>query len=141
MKKPNVCDWDRCESPPEGRRFCKAHAYIESTPRNSALFKQKDVGLKTWTYFVWAENGLIKIGRADGLSQRFSCLQGSSPLPLKLIAAVYAWPGLETELHALFKAERVRGEWFTNTPRLRMIIEAAGLGMNAIAQALDIQPR
>lgn len=135
MNKPVICEWDRCTASPIGR-FCREHEYIDRTSKQSALFKQKGVGLKTWVYFVEAENGLIKIGRADGLRQRLSCLQGASPIALKLVAAVYAWPGLEAELHARFKADRVRGEWFTPTPRLRMVIEAAGLGMVEIARLL-----
>lgn len=66
-------------------------------------------------YFIGAENGLVKIGHAVDVYNRFSKHQVGSPLPLKLIAAVPAKRSVEQALHVLNADRWSHGEWFRIT--------------------------
>jgi hypothetical protein len=74
-------------------------------------------------YFVQAEKGLIKIGRALAVGVRLAELQTGSPLELTLLVDAVARPGLtEAELHKTFASARVRGEWFHPVPELLALV-------------------
>lgn len=82
-------------------------------------------------YFVQGvDGGPIKIGYTSGRSTRepaklrLGQLQGSSPVLLKVLSV---WPGdteLERELHGIFHADRLHGEWFTPSEDLLAVIDA-----------------
>lgn len=75
-------------------------------------------------YFVQAvDGGPIKIGAAFDVARRVDGLQVGSPQALHVLAVL---PGVgtafEAELHAQFAAERLQGEWFRPSARLRSYI-------------------
>lgn len=75
------------------------------------------------TYFVQArEGGLIKIGKATSLLQRFSGLQTGSPKPLCILGFI---EGVENEakLHKRFAQFRMQGEWFLPAEALLKYID------------------
>jgi hypothetical protein len=70
-------------------------------------------------YFIQAgPTGPIKIGYAKDAKQRCRALQIACHTELRLIIAMRAPQSAEGALHAFFKRERVRGEWFRPSPRL-----------------------
>ena len=65
-------------------------------------------------YFIYADNGLTKIGRTTHLPSRYYSLKSCSPCDLNVLAFlkcdnIY---GMEREFHEMFHDKRVRGEWF-----------------------------
>lgn len=74
-------------------------------------------------YLVLSEvTGLVKIGKSENVSSRLYSLQTGSAERLVLVGVLdCGW--LEKPLHRYFKDERVRGEWFTGTPRIWNFIE------------------
>lgn len=75
-------------------------------------------------YFVHAVDvGLIKIGFTRDLNTRLRDLRVTSPAALTLVAYELGAPDRERELHRAFAGDRVRGEWFRLTDRIRAEIE------------------
>jgi hypothetical protein len=65
-------------------------------------------------YYVHApELGMVKIGFATDVSQRFSKIQSDSPTRLVILAAEDGDLVVEAERHARFASLRRRGEWFS----------------------------
>lgn len=67
-----------------------------------------------YVYIVRADNGLVKIGKTDGLTRRLDKLNSLLPYDLDVL---YVFPvgdrgQVEQALHKHFDALRVRGEWF-----------------------------
>jgi hypothetical protein len=68
-----------------------------------------------YVYFILAKEGnlkRIKIGRCDkedGIMKRFSSLNTSSPIDLKIIGYL---KGYEKDWHKYFKEHKIKGEWF-----------------------------
>lgn len=80
-------------------------------------------------YFIQAgDNGLVKIGSAKDAKKRLAALQIACPIELRLAGLFYARRDTEKYLHWLFRAERVRGEWFTGCPDLLAFIEREAQG-------------
>lgn len=76
-------------------------------------------------YFIKAPGSdLIKIGFATDVTARLKALQAASPGELSLLGSVRGSRSDESRLHRLFADDRIRGEWFTDTPALRAIIAA-----------------
>jgi hypothetical protein len=66
-----------------------------------------------WVYFIEnAETKRIKIGHSAKPEARLSDLGVGNDCPLVLLGAIEGGPALEKALHARFRAQRVRGEWF-----------------------------
>ena len=77
-------------------------------------------------YFVRAEGlGLIKIGYARDALERLRTIGVRCPVEVNLLASMWVKDAkaTEAELHRRFKADRVRGEWFRETPDLLAAIE------------------
>lgn len=72
----------------------------------------------TCVYFIAAPSvGMIKIGKATSISQRFSGLQSSSPVPLELLTFFETEDNssaleAEQKLHLRHDCDRSHGEWF-----------------------------
>ena len=84
------------------------------------------------TVYVIKGAGIYKIGRTTNLKSRFSALQNSSPVGLKMILHLECLDneGLEEALHKLFASKNSHGEWFALTEldldflmRLKKVIE------------------
>lgn len=81
-----------------------------------------------FVYFIRAaEVGLVKIGYAADYRTRLRNIICNSPVEVELIAAIGAVNAADEEAiwHNRFRDDRVRGEWFRETPALRAAIEAA----------------
>jgi hypothetical protein len=75
------------------------------------------------TYFIIApELNRVKIGRSSSnVWARLEALQIGCPCDLHIECAVNA--GVESQCHRAFEDERVRGEWFDVSPRLRRFMD------------------
>ncbi len=76
----------------------------------------------TFIYFVEVE-GHIKIGRSDNWRKRLSNIQSSCPFPARLLLVLKGSDGREKELHRLFAAHHVRGEWYRDHQDVRSFLE------------------
>jgi hypothetical protein len=77
----------------------------------------------TAIYFIEAiGQDRIKIGKADNPESSLKTLQTGSPVELKLLGILVDKPSRELDLHTQFAADRIHGEWFHATERLREFI-------------------
>jgi hypothetical protein len=77
----------------------------------------------TFIYFIEAVGqDRIKIGKADDPKARLRQLQTGSSVELRLLGATADQASREAEIHAAFAFERIHGEWFHATQRLREYI-------------------
>lgn len=97
-----------------------------------------------WVYFIGSDaegdaGELIKIGEAGNPDTRLGGMQTGSPVKLHLLAALPGDCLLEDHIHTVFARDRVRGEWFRNSPALQGLIEvgreAAGWAKNVRLEA------
>ena len=54
---------------------------------------------------------------------RLGQIQRNNPLPLKLVGAMIGDKGDEEVIHQAFKDFRLHGEWFSDCPGIRLMIE------------------
>lgn len=66
-------------------------------------------------YFIKCHDA-VKIGHTESLETRIPDLQVGNPYPLATIALLDGGYQLEAQLHRIFSAYRVRGEWFLRAP-------------------------
>jgi hypothetical protein len=89
-----------------------------------------------YVYFAQAgEEGPIKIGFANNVPRRICSLQVGHPEKLRLLAVVKAEATLEVVFHELFKASRLRGEWFA--PNIQILRTVAILAMARSVHSSD----
>lgn len=85
----------------------------------TAADKLKTVPERFWrgpvVYFIGGEDGPVKIGFTNELPSRLRSLQNSSPVPVRLLAAVHGDRTREAEYHRKFAADRLHGEWFARS--------------------------
>jgi hypothetical protein len=79
-------------------------------------------------YFVGGDDGPIKIGYTATLHRRLRALKNSSPIAVRLLAAVPGDATLERAYHQRFAADRQHGEWFARTPDLIAAIKEISAG-------------
>ena len=74
-------------------------------------------------YFIQAgsSRGYIKIGVADCPERRLADLQTGNAHRLSLVAIVDGGESMERELHAKFKEDHIRGEWFRPMGRHKIL--------------------
>lgn len=78
----------------------------------------------------------IKIGYATDLFNRLRELQIANPHELHILTAIDGTIALEHRLHAIFATERLRGEWFKTSARIRAFIRWINRG-DSIDTALE----
>lgn len=81
---------------------------------------------KPEVYFVEGGEGeqrLIKIGYSNDTRTRLGELQVGSPVELRLLGTIAGSRATEAQLHTIFAADRVRGEWFRPSSDLIAVIE------------------
>lgn len=66
--------------------------------------------------------GPIKLGRATNVESRLASIQIGHPERLELVVAVRERDVTESQMHQAFAAERIRGEWFSPSPRLLSLL-------------------
>lgn len=77
-------------------------------------------------YFVEAgDSGKVKIGTSMHLRKRIHELQGGSHEPLRLLLSIEGGHSVESEVHKLYKAERVGREWFSKSGALAQFIDTS----------------
>lgn len=90
-------------------------------------------------YFITNGRNAVKIGKSGScISHRFVSLQIANPDALRVVAAI-ADPdpsALESRLHAMLDAKRIRGEWFSLTDA-----EAIEIAVTHGGRAIDFLPR
>lgn len=115
-------------------RAARIRAGLEEARETFALIAADEAKAKrkrpvlrvVFTYFIAADNGLIKIGSSESPLARVRQLQTGSPCRLRLITAVPAGLASESELHDRFAAHRSHGEWFH--PHLDLVAFIADAG-------------
>jgi hypothetical protein len=88
-----------------------------------------------WVYFIAAgdinEDGTpVKVGISNEPEKRLATLQGAHYEELRIVEkfpllAEYV-AGDERALHTILKPDRIRGEWFKASPRLRALLYDLG---------------
>lgn len=80
-----------------------------------------------WTYFIQvvSADGPIKIGKAVNIGERMRCLQGGNHMPLRFLGALPFDEVAETDLHKVFRAWHIRGEWFAANDALYRLADLA----------------
>lgn len=74
---------------------------------------------RSWVYFIRrGEDGPIKIGWSKSPTSRLAQLQTGHDMRLHLLATAPGGQWEESNLHRLFCASRLMGEWFAPTPAL-----------------------
>lgn len=87
--------------------------YLKTQPSGPAIF----------VYFLRGRaTRHIKIGMARDVSRRVRDLQAGSPDILDVLGVISERLFGETDLHRRFKADRLHGEWFRETPDLLSFI-------------------
>jgi hypothetical protein len=76
-------------------------------------------------YAAFVVPGFVKIGRAENIAERICTMQTFYPIEVSLLAVLSADPDDEFQLHARFAADRVRGEWFVLSRRIRAALAEA----------------
>lgn len=98
-------------------------------------------------YFVFSPddpNSLVKIGYTGGpLETRMYALQVGLPFRLGVILTLDGGKDIERRLHRRFKTDRVHGEWFKPSKRIRDYIRSImGEGLtNAFKESLADEKR
>ena len=90
-------------------------------PQASERLKGKNE--KLYVYFIRAENGLVKIGKAVNPKNRFGTIKTASPVPVELLAFTEADSGLEKFLNKYFAEHRSHGEWFKVNKEIEDLID------------------
>lgn len=86
-------------------------AMMADASRHNAVMLPRARGMTKVVYFV-GTTCTVKIGYATDLCNRFSKLQTTSPIPLRLLGAMPGTMEDERALHERFVEQRTRGEWF-----------------------------
>ncbi len=90
-----------------------------------ALLDRPSIKRDGIVYFMQGEKGgPIKIGRSQNAKQRLDKLQIGSNIRLRLVRWLPFVPGVEASLHKRFAAERLHGEWFRPSGRLKRFMAA-----------------
>lgn len=95
------------------------YEFLTSCIKDS-IRKELDGRLKEqigYVYFLYADNGLTKIGCTKTLDERIGQLTVSLPyrLVLKMAIKTTQYKELEMHLHEQYASSRARGEWFVLT--------------------------
>lgn len=81
-----------------------------------------------WHTYALAVPGFIKVGKATNVARRVCTIQAANPHRIELLGFVRY--DIELKMHRVLVdagVKRVRGEWFEDTPRARVVLAAFGL--------------
>lgn len=79
-----------------------------------------------WVYLISDGGWAYKIGWARNPEKRLAFLQTGHPEKLRIVAVIDGSREKERELHELFAASRIRGEWFVQDRELTGYFEDHG---------------
>ena len=98
--------------------------FIGGKPRN--VYPGRDLRDGHRVYFVEAgDSGKVKIGTSMCVKNRLSQLQGASPERMSLLLSIEGGQRVESEIHKLYKAERIRREWFSKSGALAQFLDTS----------------
>lgn len=109
-----------------GREFrvLREHALSERTAALMDMTKLRSETIeRQMVYFIGADHGPVKIGKAMNPEGRLRDLQCGYPYELKILALVEGSTGIEQGYHRKFAGYRLNGEWFERSPDLEREIE------------------
>lgn len=84
----------------------------EDLPPPADVVRTKRGAQPSLVYFIQADGGEIKIGRATDVMHRLRTLQTAHAHPLKLLVVSPGGKTVEERYHARFREHRLNGEWF-----------------------------
>jgi hypothetical protein len=92
-------------------------------------------------YFIRAVGlDAIKIGFATDVHSRFRSVAVCCPVPVELLGYISSFEAAEIERrwHVRYRSDRIRGEWFRETPELLAAIAEADAAPKAEDEALRV---
>ena len=96
--------------------------YTEMNRKFKKSHKNK-INKNGFVYFVKNNFGQIKIGWAVDPIERIKTLQTGSAQPLFLIGCIYGTRKDEGNMHRMFKAYHINGEWFSYDENILQFIK------------------
>jgi Meiotically Up-regulated Gene 113 (MUG113) protein len=80
------------------------------------------------------DRGPVKIGFSAEPGLRLRSLQTGYPFKLEILAQCPGGEETEQRVHKLFQKEKLRGEWFKRSPRIRTFIDmiSCGVGLSMV---------
>lgn len=109
-----------------------AQRTIDTAAEHLAYWREH-LSKPTFVYFIQADAGAVKIGRAKDPESRLRQLQTGSPDKLQMLHVVPGDAELEASLHRRFGTVRIRGEWFGAEYLPIILTYADGLAAEAVA--------
>jgi hypothetical protein len=92
-----------------------------------------------FVYFIRAgRTNAVKIGFATKPEERLRDLQCASPHPLHLLGYMPGDRSIEWDWHQRFEADRIRGEWFNLSFRLRSAINGLSVADCGFVQYFNL---
>lgn len=111
-------DCRHCFSPHE------AHfAASLTSPKEQSSSYDNSVSSDGFIYAILDEHDNVKIGWSANPKQRIAALRLANPSRLRLVGMIAAIRPQETEIHALLKPWRIRGEWYRFFGPVRYFVE------------------
>jgi hypothetical protein len=83
-----------------------------------------------YVYVIGAQIGPVKIGVAAMPRLRMREIQIGYPFELKVLAQFAGGEKEEAAIHELFREQRLRGEWFKRSKRLRHFVDMVNCGVS-----------
>lgn len=74
--------------------------------------------------YVLRSDNLIKIGFSDDLRKRVGAIISTVPVPVEFVGHMPGDREVEAHLHERFASTRFSGEWFVETPEMRVAFDA-----------------
>lgn len=74
--------------------------------------------------YVLRSDNLVKIGFSEHLRNRVGAIISVVPLPVEFVGYMPGNRDVEKHLHEKFATSRFSGEWFVETPAMRVVFEA-----------------
>lgn len=100
---------------------------------------------RSYVYFIGGEGTPVKIGVSTAPYERLAALQTAHWVRLVMLARIEGGADTEAELHDIFAADRLVGEWFTRSPALERCIEQVravhGVPDPFYVPAIDTRPK
>jgi hypothetical protein len=113
--------------------------YIPPTPDPTYTFwgQPNDTPLPDCIVYFMYSAGRIKIGLSTGLRGRHNGLKKAGPFPPVVLLIVAGGREVEQEFHDKFSEDRLHGEWFTLSHRLRnfLRLRLCDVGLASMDQA------
>lgn len=95
---------------------------------NALQFREKSFPRYLYSIVTVDDPKFVKFGIAKNPEKRFSGIQSSCPLELRLESVMNHSIGLEAHLHASLGAYRVRGEWYLGCDEILRAVEIIKCG-------------